>query len=183
MDAKIGPQHLKRLAGVYVRQSSLHQVRDHRASAELQYDLVERAVALGWPREIVRIYDRDQGTTGSIPGRREDFHELVAEVGLGHIGIVLGFDVTRLARNNADWYRLLDLCGVCDTLIADLDGTYDPALYNDRLLLGMKGTMSEAEHHLINMRLQGGLRSAPRRATSASACRSGSTTTIWGRSV
>jgi excisionase family DNA binding protein len=158
MDAKIGPQHLKRLAGVYVRQSSLHQVRDHRASAELQYDLVERAVALGWPREIVRIYDRDQGTTGSIPGRREDFHELVAEVGLGHIGIVLGFDVTRLARNNADWYRLLDLCGVCDTLIADLDGTYDPALYNDRLLLGMKGTMSEAEHHLINMRLQGGLR-------------------------
>jgi excisionase family DNA binding protein len=158
MDAKIGPQHLKRLAGVYVRQSSLHQVRDHRASAELQYDLVEHAVALGWPREIVRIYDGDQGTTGSIPGRREDFHELVAEVGLGHIGIVLGFDVTRLARNNADWYRLLDLCGVCDTLIADLDGTYDLALYNDRLLLGMKGTMSEAEHHLINMRLQGGLR-------------------------
>ena len=158
MDAKIGPQHLKRLAGVYVRQSSPHQVRDHRTSAELQYDLVERAVRLGWPREIVCIYDGDQGTTGSIPGRREDFQELVAEVGLGHIGIVLGFDVTRLARNNADWYRLLDLCGVCDTLIADLDGIYHPVLYNDRLLLGMKGTMSEAEHHLINMRLQGGLR-------------------------
>jgi excisionase family DNA binding protein len=157
MDAKIGPQHLKRLAGVYVRQSSMHQVRDHRASAELQYDLVERAVALGWPRETVRIYDRDQGTTGSIPAQRADFHQLVADVGLGHLGIVLGFDVTRLARNNADWYRLIDLSGVCDTLLADLDGMYDPALYNDRLLLGLKGTMSEAEHHLIKGRLQGGL--------------------------
>jgi len=157
MDAKIGPQHLKRLAGVYVRQSSMHQVREHRASAELQYDLVEHAVALGWPREAVRFYDDDQGTTGSIPAQREDFHQLVADVGLGDVGIVLGFDATRLARNNADWYRLIDLCGVCDTLIADLDGTYDPAQYNDRLLLGMKGTMSEAEHHLIKMRLQGGL--------------------------
>jgi len=158
MDSKIRPQHRQRLAGVYVRQSSMHQVREHTASAELQYDLAARAVALGWARGAVRIYDGDLGVTGDVVGQRDDFQTLVADVGLGRLGIVLGFDVTRLARNNADWYRLLDLCGVCDTLIADLDGIYDLALYNDRLLLGMKGTMSEAEHHLIKTRLTNGMR-------------------------
>lgn len=156
-EPKIQPQHQKRQASVYIRQSTMHQVRENRASTELQYDLVDRAIALGWRRDSVKIYDGDLGTTASVAAQREDFRQLVADVGLGRIGIILGFDVTRIARNNADWYKLLDLCGVCDTLIADLDGIYDPALYNDRLLLGMKGTMSEAESHFIRTRLHSGI--------------------------
>lgn len=157
IDGKVQPQHLRRLACVYVRQSTMHQVRDHTASAEVQYDLVARATGLGWQRESVKVYDGDLGVTASVPAQRESFRQLVADVGLGRIGVVLGFDVTRIARNNADWYRLLDLCGVCDTLIADSEGIYDPALYNDRLLLGLKGTMSEAEHHFIRTRLLAGI--------------------------
>ncbi|MBI3181515.1 MAG: recombinase family protein, partial [Myxococcales bacterium] len=134
---KIRPEHLQRLAGVYIRQSTMQQVRKHTASGELQYGLVARAIDLGWPRDRVRIYDADQGHTGSLPGNREDFGQLVADVGMRCLGIVLGFDVTRMARNNADWYKLLDLCGICDTVIADNDGVYHPSLYNDRLVLGL----------------------------------------------
>lgn len=155
--AKIRPEHLRRQACVYVRQSTLHQVREHTASAEAQYGLVERAKAFGWTRESIQVYDRDLGVSGGADAEREDFRQLVADVGLAKIGIVLALDVTRFARNNADWYRLLDLCGVCDTLIADTDGVYDLSSYNDRLLLGMKGTMSEAEHHLIKARLTAGI--------------------------
>lgn len=154
---KIRPAHLERLAGVYVRQSTMHQVREHTASAALQYDLVGRAVALGWPRERVRIYDGDQGHSGSLPEAREVFADLAADVGMRRVGIVLGFDVTRMARNNADWHKLLDLCGICDTLIADCDGVYHPALYNDRLVLGLKGTMSEAESHFRRQRMHGAI--------------------------
>jgi excisionase family DNA binding protein len=157
-EPKLRPQHHDRLAAVYVRQSTLHQVRNHTASGEVQYGLVQRAVDLGWMRERVSIYDGDQGVTGSVAGVRRDFRQLVADVGMGRIGIVVGFDVTRMARNNADWYRLLDLCAILDTLIADGDGVYDPALYNDRLILGLKGTLSEGEHHLIRMRLQAGIK-------------------------
>lgn len=135
----------------------MRQVRENTASTELQYGLVERAIALGWPRERVCIYDGDLGVSGSVPAAREDFAHLVAEVGMGRVGIVLSFDVTRMARNNTDWYKLIDLCSICDTLIADSDGVYCPALYNDRLLLGLKGTMSEAELHFRRLRLHGGI--------------------------
>lgn len=157
MNSKIRPEHLQRLAGVYVRQSSMKQVREHTASGELQYDLVGRAVELGWPRDRVRVYDGDQGHTGSLPDDRAEFGQLAADVGMRRVGIVLGFDVTRMARNNADWHKLLDLCGICDTLIADTDGLYHPALYNDRLVLGLKGTMSEAENHFRRQRMHGAI--------------------------
>lgn len=154
---KIRPEHLNRLACIYIRQSTMRQVRENTVSTELQYGLVERAIALGWPRERICVYDGDLGVSGSIPAARKDFAHLVAEVGLGRVGLVLSFDVTRMARNNTDWYKLLDLCSICDTLIADSDGVYCPALYNDRLLLGLKGTMSEAEGHFRRLRLQGGI--------------------------
>jgi len=156
-NSKIRQEHLHRLAGVYIRQSSMHQVREHTASAELQYDLIDRAVALGWPRDRVRIYDGDQGHTGSLPEGREEFGQLAADVGMRRLGIVLGFDVTRMARNNADWHKLLDLCGICDTVLADGDDVYHPALYNDRLVLGLKGTMSEAEMHFRRQRMHGAI--------------------------
>lgn len=156
-NSKVRPEHLQRMAAVYIRQSTMQQVRKHTASGELQYGLVARAIDLGWPRDRVRIYDADQGHTGSLPGNREDFGQLVADVGMRRLGIVLGFDVTRMARNNADWYKLLDLCGICDTVIADNDGIYHPALYNDRLVLGLKGTMSEAEMHFRRERMHGAI--------------------------
>ena len=141
---KIAASHLRRAAVVYVRQSTLAQVERNRESAARQYDLVARAVALGWPRSGIRVIDEDQGHSGASAAGRSGFAELVAQVGLGQVGIMLSLEVSRLARNNADWYRLLDLAGMTDTLIADTDGVYHPALFNDRLLLGMKGTMSEA---------------------------------------
>ena len=153
----IRQEHLERLAGVYIRQSSMQQVREHTASAELQYDLIGRAIALGWSRDRVRVYDGDQGHTGSLPEGRQDFSQLAADVGMGRLGIVLGFDVTRMARNNADWHKLIDLCGICNTVLADIDGVYHPALYNDRLVLGLKGTMSEAEMHFRRTRMQGAI--------------------------
>jgi len=155
---KIQASHLERIACVYIRQSTMQQVREHTASTEIQYGLRDRALQLGWVGERVRVYDGDLGVSGSVPGQRESFSQLVADVSLGRVGIVLCFDVTRLARNYTDWYRLLDMCGVCDTLVADVDGVYDLSLSNDRLLLGMKGAMSEAEHHLIRTRLMHGLR-------------------------
>jgi DNA invertase Pin-like site-specific DNA recombinase len=146
---------LRRLAVVYVRQSSPGQVANNVESRELQYEFVERAVSLGWGRERVVVIDDDQGRRGSESVTRGGFQRLVAEVGLGHVGLVLGIEVSRLSRRNADWYNLMDLCALTDTLIADRDGIYHPGDYNSRLVLGLKGTMAEAELHLIRQRLTG----------------------------
>ena len=156
--SKIAPDHLRRNAIVYVRQSSANQVEHNRESTARQYQLVDRAVALGWPRERVIVLDEDLGVSGSGLAERSGFARMTAEVALGHVGLVLGLEVSRLARNNADWYRLLDLCGVTHTLIGDADGIYHPGLFNDRLVLGLKGTMSEAELHVLRARLDGGIR-------------------------
>src|SRR3954454_12388910 len=157
-DPKVAPSQLRRSAVVYVRQSTLAQVERNRESTALQYDLVARAERLGWPRSAVRVIDDDLGVSGSSTTGRSGFAELAAQVGLGQVGIVLALEVSRLARNNADWYRLLDLAGMTDTLIADADGIYHPGLFNDRMLLGMKGTMSECELHILRARLDGGIR-------------------------
>jgi len=156
--SKIKPSHTQRAAFVYVRQSTPGQVEHNRESTARQYALADRACQLGWPKEQVVIVDEDLGLSGSSTDQRSGFARLTSEVALAHVGIVLGLEVSRLARNNADWYRLLELCGITDTLIGDNDGVYHPALFNDRLLLGLKGTMSEAELHIIRARLDGGIR-------------------------
>jgi DNA invertase Pin-like site-specific DNA recombinase len=156
--SKITAAHLRRRALVYVRQSTTAQVEYNRESTERQYRLAERAVELGWAREQIKVLDQDLGISGSGLAERAGFTHMIAEVALGHVGIVLGLEVSRLARNNADWYRLLDLCGTTDTLIGDADGIYHPGLFNDRLVLGLKGTMSEAELHVLRARLNGGIR-------------------------
>jgi DNA invertase Pin-like site-specific DNA recombinase len=154
--SRVEPQHLKRRAYVYVRQSTVAQVERNTESRERQYELVDRAVELGWRAGEVVVVDEDQGRSGRSADGRDGFGRLVADVGLGRVGIVLGIEVSRLARNNAAWYQLLDLCALTDTLIADSDGVYHPALHNDRLVLGLKGTMSEAELHVLRARLRGG---------------------------
>ncbi|HVI19079.1 MAG TPA: recombinase family protein, partial [Gaiellales bacterium] len=156
--AKVTEAHRRRRAVVYVRQSTLHQVERNVESAARQYALRERAVELGWPVGSVVVVDEDTGRSASTSDGRMGFKELVAEVGLGQVGLVLALEVSRLARCSADWHQLLDLCALTGTLIADADGVYSPADFNDRLLLGLKGTMSEAELHLIRARLDGGLR-------------------------
>jgi excisionase family DNA binding protein len=156
--AKIGASHLSRAAYVYLRQSSPAQVEHNRESTQRQYALVTKASTLGWPAPRIAVVDEDLGLSGAGVVERSGFARLTAEVALGHVGIVLGLEVSRLARNNADWYRLIDLCGLTDTLIGDGDGIYHPALFNDRLLLGLKGTMSEAELHVLRARLNGGIR-------------------------
>lgn len=156
--SKIKPTHTQRVACVYIRQSTPGQVEHNRESTARQYALADRACQLGWSKEQVVIVDEDLGLSGSTTDKRSGFARLTSEVALAHVGIVLGLEVSRLARNNADWYRLLELCGVTDTLIGDNDGVYYPALFNDRLLLGLKGTMSEAELHIIRARLDGGIR-------------------------
>ena len=155
---KITASHRSRAAVIYVRQSTLIQVERNTESTARQYDLVSRARQLGWPREAVRVIDGDLGISGSVTGQRDAFEGMVAEVALGQVGIILALEVSRLARDNAAWYRLLDLAGVCDTLVADADGVYHPALFNDRLILGMKGIMSENELHVLRARLDGGIR-------------------------
>jgi DNA invertase Pin-like site-specific DNA recombinase len=155
--AKINAAHLSRPAYVYLRQSTPAQLEHNRESTERQYALVEKATALGWPSQQVLVIDEDLGISGDGVVERSGFARLTAEVALGHVGIVLGLEVSRLARNNADWYRLLDLCGITNTLIGDGDGIYHPALINDRLVLGLKGTMSEAELHVLRSRLLGGI--------------------------
>ncbi|MHB1836191.1 MAG: recombinase family protein [Solirubrobacteraceae bacterium] len=160
---KVTPAHLARGAYLYVRQSTLRQVKDNTESAERQYALRQRAVQLGWPVEQIVVIDTDQGQSGASATGRAGFQRLVADVGLGKAGIVLGLEVSRLARNNADWHRLLEISALSRTLICDEDGLYDPADFNDRLLLGLKGTMSEAELHFIRARLQGGILSKARR--------------------
>lgn len=156
--SKITASHRCRAAVVYVRQSTLAQLERNAESTARQYDLRERAVALGWAREQVRVIDADLGVSGSVTGQRDGFESLVADVALGQIGIILALEVSRLARDNSAWYRLLDLAGACDTLVADADGVYHPGLFNDRLLLGMKGMLSEAELHVLRARLTGGIR-------------------------
>src|SRR2546426_4334494 len=155
---KIGPSHLQRAAVVYIRQSSAHQVEHNRESTQRQYALAKRATALGWPEKQVMVIDEDLGLSGASTSHRNGFARMTAEVALSHVGIILGLEVSRMARNNADWYRLLDLCSMTDTLIGDADGVYHPSLFNDRLLLGLKGTMSEAELHVLRARLDGGIR-------------------------
>ncbi len=153
---KISPAHLERLAYVYVRQSTAGQVRRNPEGRENQKALAERAAALGWSPERVRVIDADLGLSGKSADAREGFRELVSEVSLGHVGIVLCYEASRLARNNADWYALLDLCTLRGTLITDTDGVYDARDYNDRLLLGLRGMMSEAELHLLRLRMEAG---------------------------
>jgi DNA invertase Pin-like site-specific DNA recombinase len=153
---KIRPSHWQRRAYIYVRQSSLKQVRHNRESQANQYRLAQRAADLGWPAEQITVIDQDQGRSGRESAGRAGFKELVGAVSLGRVGIIFGSEVSRLARNNRDWYHLLDLAAMFETLIADEDGIYDPRRYNDRLLLGLKGTMSEAELHFLQQRLTGG---------------------------
>ncbi len=156
VNAKIRPAHLGRAAYIYVRQSTEHQVQNNLESQERQYELADLAVRYGWPREQVVVIDDDLGRSGSSAAGRTGFARLVADVALSKAGIVFGLEVSRLARNNRDWYQLLDLCSMTLTLIADADGVYDPASFNDRLLLGLKGTMSEAELHVLKSRMLAG---------------------------
>ena len=160
---KIRGEHRDRLAVVYVRQSSLHQVSEHRESTRLQYGLVERAQAMGWTNARVLVIDEDQGMSAASAEHRGGFQRLLSEVALNHVGLILGVEMSRLARSCRDWYHLLELCAWCGTLICDLDGLYDPSLYNDRLLLGLKGTMSEAELHILQQRMLQGSRQKARR--------------------
>jgi DNA invertase Pin-like site-specific DNA recombinase len=160
---KITSTHLERRAIVYVRQSSPKQVRQNQESQLNQRALVDRAQALGWHRERIEVLDRDLGQSAASAEGRDDFKALAAEVALGHVGIILSWEVSRLTRNNADWYQLLDLAALFATLIADVDGVYDPRWYNDRLLLGLKGTMSEVELHMLRQRLDAGRLSKVRR--------------------
>jgi DNA invertase Pin-like site-specific DNA recombinase len=155
--------HLERDAYLYIRQSSMKQVLENVESTKRQYALRSRAAALGWSDERVIVIDSDQGESGASTARREGFRQLVTDVGLGRAGIVMGLEVSRLARNNADWHRLLEICALANTLILDEDGVYDPTNFNDRLLLGLKGTMSEAELHVLRARLRGGVLNKVRR--------------------
>lgn len=157
-NAKIKPTHQDRGAYVYVRQSTATQVQHNRESTLRQYKLVDRAVDLGWPKEKVLIIDEDMARSGSGSVERDGFTKMTTAVAMGQVGLILSMEVSRVARNNADWYRLLDLCSVTDTLIGDEDGLYHAGLFNDRLLLGLKGTMAEAELHVIRARLEGGIR-------------------------
>lgn len=155
---KIKPTHLQRCAYVYVRQSTAAQVQHNRESTDRQYKLANRALQLGWSQSQIKIIDEDLARSGSGTSDRHGFALMTTEVALGHVGLILSIEVSRVARNSADWYRLLDLCGVTDTLIGDEDGLYHPGLFNDRLLLGLKGTMAEAELHVLRARLEGGIR-------------------------
>ena len=159
---KIKAEHLCRDAWLYIRQSTVRQVFENTESTQRQYALRQRAVALGWPAERIHVIDTDLGHSGAERDR-EGFQQLVAEVSLGRAGIVMGLEVSRLARNSMDWHRLLEICALSETLILDEDGIYDPGHFNDRLLLGLKGTMSEAELHVLHARLQGGVLNAARR--------------------
>lgn len=161
--SKVTADHLRRLAYLYVRQSTLRQVHENCESTARQYDLKRRAQALGWTSDHIVVIDEDLGLSGASSADRNGFQRLVAEVGLGRVGVVMGLEVSRLARSSTDWHRLLEICALADTLILDEDGIYDPSHFNDRLLLGLKGTMSEAELHLLRARLIGGQLNKARR--------------------
>lgn len=160
---KVHSEHLQRTAFLYVRQSSVRQVRENTESTKRQYDLRDRALALGWSADQITVIDCDQGQSGSSAIEREGFQRLVTEVSMNRAGIVMGLEVSRLARNSSDWHRLLEICALTQTLLLDEDAVYDPSHFNDRLLLGLKGTMSEAELHVIRSRLRGGLLQKARR--------------------
>jgi DNA invertase Pin-like site-specific DNA recombinase len=160
---KVQPHHLERDAYLYIRQSSMRQVIENVESTKRQYALRSRAIALGWREDQIVVVDSDQGESGASAAWREGFQHLVADVSMDRAGIVMGLEVSRLARNNADWHRLLEICALADTLILDEDGVYDPANFNDRLLLGLKGAMSEAELHVLKARLRGGILNKVRR--------------------
>jgi DNA invertase Pin-like site-specific DNA recombinase len=160
---KIRPRHLDRLAIVYVRQSTPHQVANHRESTDLQYQLRRRAVGLGWGDDRVVVIDDDQGISGQSVENRPGFQRPLAEVSLGHVGIVFGREMSRLARSCKDWHQLLELCGLFQVLIGDADGVYDPTDANDRMLLGLRGMMSEAELHVLRSRLHQGKLNKARR--------------------
>ncbi|GHO48642.1 hypothetical protein KSX_68050 [Ktedonospora formicarum] len=163
MTQQVSAHHLSRLAYLYVRQSTLQQVLENTESTARQYALRERALALGWSQERIVVIDQDLGHSGASTADRLGFQRLVAEVGLGQVGLVLGLEVSRLARNSSDWHQLLEICALTRTLILDEEGLYDPATFNDRLLLGLKGTMSEAELFILRARLQGGILNKARR--------------------
>src|SRR6266404_9337537 len=156
MNSKITEQHRSRPAYIYVRQSTNAQVLHHQESTERQYALRTMALELGWSESAIRTLDRDLGMTGTEMTRREDFKALVSDVGMGQVGAVFALEVSRLARSNLDWHRLLELCALTHTLVIDADGCYDPADFNDGLLLGIKGTMAQAELHFLRGRLLGG---------------------------
>ncbi len=158
MTPRSPPAHLARAAVVYCRQSTLIQVERNRESTLRQYDLAGRAAELGWPRPAIRVIDADLGVSGSGLAARAGFAELTEQIALGQVGVVLALEVSRLARSSAEWYRLLDLCGITDTLIADESSVYHPGMFDDRLLLGLKGTMAEAELQVLRARMLGGLR-------------------------
>jgi DNA invertase Pin-like site-specific DNA recombinase len=162
-ELKVTPRHLEHDAYLYIRQSTPRQVLENTESTQRQYALRDRAVALGWPRERIHVLDCDLGKSGSRSAGRDGFQKLVSEVALGKAGLVMGLEVSRLARNSADWHRLIELCSLAGVLILDEDGIYDPANFNDRLLLGLKGTMSEAELHFLKARMRGGMLNKARR--------------------
>jgi DNA invertase Pin-like site-specific DNA recombinase len=153
---KVTSDHLRRNAYLYLRQSTMKQVFENQESSRRQYSLKERAIALGWEPDQIIVIDSDQGQSGKYAQGRDGFKHLVSEVSMGHAGIVIGSEVSRLARNSADWHRLMEICGLTNTLILDEDGLYDSRHINDRLLLGLKGAISEFELHMINSRLWGG---------------------------
>jgi DNA invertase Pin-like site-specific DNA recombinase len=160
---KVTSRQLERLAVIYIRQSSRQQVLDHQESTRLQYALVDRAVTLGWAADRVMVIDEDLGRSGASSAARTGFQRLVTEIGLDHVGLVLGIEMSRLARSGRDWYQLMELCAISGALLADTDGVYDPGDYNDRLVLGLKGTLAEAELHLIKQRMYAGRLSKARR--------------------
>lgn len=162
VQGKVTADHLRRLAYLYIRQSTLHQVHENRESTARQYDLKRRAQVLGWRSDEIVVIDEDLGLSAAT-AQRSGFQRLVADVGLGRVGVVMGLEVSRLARNSTDWHRLLEICALANTLILDEDGIYDPSHFNDRLLLGLKGTMSEAELHMLRARLIGGQLNKARR--------------------
>jgi len=161
MISKIADRHLSREACIYIRQSTMGQVRFNQESTERQYNLVSKAEALGWSPQRIRILDRDLGQSGAQTTNREDFKTLVSDVAMGQVGAIFSLEASRLARSNQDWHRLLELCAITSTLVIDEDGCYDPAEFNDGLLLGMKGTFAQAELHII--------RAPPRRQAQQSA--------------
>ena len=160
---KVQPHHRDRIAIIYIRQSSLQQVQNHSESTKLQYALVDKVHMMGWPKEQLLIIDEDLGRSGATAQGRPGFQKLVTEVSLDHVGIIVGIEISRLARSCKDWYQLLEVCSLFRTLIADSDGIYDPSNYNDRLLLGLKGTMSEAELHVIKQRMLAGKKAKAKR--------------------
>ncbi|HWP14607.1 MAG TPA: recombinase family protein, partial [Xanthobacteraceae bacterium] len=156
MTMKIAERHLSRQACIYIRQSTLAQVRFNQESTDRQYNLMNKARSLGWSEQQIRVLDRDLGQSGAAANTRADFKSLVGDVAMGHVGAIFSLEASRLARSNHDWHRLLELCAITDTLVIDEDGCYNPADFNDGLVLGMKGTFAQAELHIIRARLHGG---------------------------